>query len=99
MVWNNAEQTGYLRIHGLAVNDPSKMQYQLWINDAARPSYALVDGGVFDVHGTGEVIVPIDAKIEVFRPNLFAVTTERPGGVVVHEDSEDSKIILAAPVT
>jgi hypothetical protein len=48
-----------------------------------------VDGGVFDIAAaqkdpaTGDYIVPIDAKLKVFDPGAFAVTAERPGGVVV----------------
>ena len=45
--------------------------------------HASVDGGVFDVPSTGEVIVPITAKLRVGGATLFAVTVERPGGVVV----------------
>ena len=46
-----------------------------------------VDGGVFDVRVTdaGEVIVPIDAKLPVGEAKIFAVTKERPGGVVVSD--------------
>jgi hypothetical protein len=39
----------------------------------------LIDGGVFDAPSTGEVVVPITARLRA----LFAVTVERPGGVVV----------------
>ena len=42
-----------------------------------------MDGGVFDVSADGEVIVPIDPKLGVVDPTLFAVTIEKPGGVVV----------------
>jgi anti-sigma-K factor RskA len=42
-----------------------------------------VDGGVFDVSSDGEVIVPINARLRVSRATLFAVTVEKPGGVVV----------------
>jgi hypothetical protein len=38
---------------------------------------------VFDVSSSGEVIVPITAKLYIHRPTLFAVTVEKPGGVVV----------------
>jgi anti-sigma-K factor RskA len=58
-------------------------QYQLWIFDRQRDQAYPVDGGVFDVTSTGEVIVPIAAKLRVGDAALFAVTVERPGGVVV----------------
>ena len=46
-----------------------------------------VDGGVFDVtvNDQGEVIVPIDAKLPVGEAQIFAVTKEKPGGVVVSD--------------
>jgi hypothetical protein len=92
VVWSESRQQGYLRIRGLAVNDPSRAQYQLWIFDARRDQAHPVDGGVFDVQG-GDVIVPIHAAIRVFEPRLFAVTVERPGGVVV---SKRERIVLTA---
>ena len=68
-------------------------QYQLWIFDARRDERYPVDGGVFDAAAdTAEVIVPIDAKIEVGTPVLFAVTVEKPGGVAV---SNRKRIVLA----
>jgi hypothetical protein len=83
VVWSPSAQRGYLRFVGLAPNDPAKTQYQLWIFDRQRDQAFPVDGGVFDVSSTGEVIVPITAKLRVADATLFAVTVERPGGVVV----------------
>ncbi len=80
--WSTALQKGYMSFRGLPANDPSRTQYQLWIFDAPRGTDHPVDGGVFDV-AQGEVIVPIDAKIRVDDPSLFAVTAEQPGRVVV----------------
>ncbi|MHC5027824.1 MAG: hypothetical protein ACYTGR_13805 [Planctomycetota bacterium] len=105
VVWDNASQTGVMRFRGLAVNTPTRMQYQLWIFDAARSGltddsgtpFNAVDGGVFDVETVGQdVYVRIAAKLEVFEPELFAVTTEPPGGVVKHISDGDFKIILTA---
>ena len=31
----------------------------------------------------GEIVVAIDARLPVGKPTLFAITVERPGGVVV----------------
>jgi hypothetical protein len=83
VVWSPSTQRGFLRFVGLPPNDPTKTQYQLWIFDRQRDQAYPVDGGVFDVSSTGEVIVPITAKLRVGDATLFAVTVERPGGVVV----------------
>jgi hypothetical protein len=72
-----------MRLAGVAVNDPRLKQYQLWIFDRAQDERYPIDGGVFDVPTGGEVIVPIRAPIRVVEPYLFAVTEEKPGGVVV----------------
>jgi hypothetical protein len=86
LVWDNERQVGYMRFAGLAANDPAESQYQLWIFDAERDDRHPVDGGVFDIPRNGtEAIVPIRAKLPVGQPVLFAVTVERPGGVVVSD--------------
>lgn len=92
VVWSAARRQGYMRIRGLAANDPAAVQYQLWIFDATRDERFPVDGGVFDVT-EGEVVVPIQAKIDVREAKLFAVTIEKPGGVVV---SKRERIVLTA---
>lgn len=85
VVWNNDAQEGYMRLAGMPVNDPAVAQYQLWIVDPDRDSRP-VDGGVFDISGgTGEVVIPIDAKLGIVRPQAFAITLEQPGGVVVSD--------------
>jgi anti-sigma-K factor RskA len=94
VVWNQSRQAGYMRFVGLPVNDPLVEQYQLWIIDDDRETYP-VDGGVFDITDSGESIVPITARLTVGRPRAFAVTIERPGGVVV---SDQSRLPLLAPV-
>ncbi len=94
LVWSNDQQRGFMLFQGLERNDPSKDQYQLWIFD--RSQEHPVDGGVFDSTG-GEILIPIDAKILVKEPFQFAVTVERPGGVVV---SKRERIVsLAVPET
>ncbi len=95
VVWNTKTQTGYMRFKGLAKNDPKANQYQLWIFDGTRSDETPVDGGVFDITAEGDVVVPIDAKLPVFEPTLFAVTVERPGGVVV---SKRERIVVLAQV-
>ena len=83
VVWDPARQIGYMRFIGLARNNPAREQYQLWIFDRQRDQRYPVDGGTFDVNAEGEVVVTIHAKLPVDYPTLFAVTVERPGGVVV----------------
>lgn len=95
IVWSKSAQKGFMRFTGLAANDPKQIQYQLWIFDKSRPQETPVDGGVFDVSATGEVIVPITAKLSVDEPVLFAVTIEKPGGVVVSK--RERIVVTAAP--
>lgn len=85
VIFNPDQQAGYMKLTGLPVNDPTKEQYQLWIVDASRTGQTTdrVDGGVFDVTDAGEVIIPIDAAIRADQPVVFAITVEKPGGVVV----------------
>ena len=44
---------------------------------------------------TSEIVIPIDAKIKVQKPKMFAVTAEKPGGVVV---SPLEKVMAVAKV-
>lgn len=94
VVWSADAQKGFMRIRGLPKNDPAVRQYQLWIFDKGRPTQYPVDGGVFDV-ASGTVTVPITAKLNVGTPVLFAITVEKPGGVVV---SKREHIVLAAAI-
>ena len=93
VIWSEAKQRGYMRFVGLAANDPTQFQYQLWIFDKDRDDKFPVDGGVFDVSSTGEVIIPITARLRVSDATLFAVTIEKPGGVVV---SKRERIVVTA---
>ncbi|WP_337173645.1 anti-sigma factor [Paludisphaera sp.] len=100
LVWSNRRQRGFMRLRGVAANDPSQRQYQLWIFDRAQDERYPIDGGVFDINAPGEAVVPIHAPIRVREPYLFAVTVEKPGGVVVSD--RDPIILLgdpAAPAT
>jgi hypothetical protein len=84
VVWDPVTQRGFLRFAGLAANDPAVHQYQIWIFDAGRDKRYPVDGGVFDVPANAaEVVIPIRATLMVRKPAAFAVTVEKPGGVVV----------------
>lgn len=92
--WSPSLQTGEIRIAGLAANDPTDRQYQIWVVDGRRAAdgqqHPAIDGGVFDVPADGgEVVVPIDAKLDVFDLAAVAITSEPPGGVVKHDPELD----------
>ena len=82
VVWSNSAQSGFMRFVDMPINDPKVEQYQLWIIDPSRDDEP-IDGGVFNITSRGESIVPIQAKLTVGQPKAFAVTIEKPGGVVV----------------
>jgi anti-sigma-K factor RskA len=95
VVWDPETQTGFLHFVGLAPNDPQVHQYQLWIFDGGRDKRYPVDGGVFDVPAnSSEVVIPIRAELPIRKLAAFAVTIEKPGGVVV--SSRDHVIVLGA---
>ena len=83
ILWSDELQQGVMRFEGLPANDPSKQQYQLWIFDSNRPAETPVDGGVFDITKENSGYVAVNAKLKVAHPTLFAITIEKPGGVVV----------------
>jgi hypothetical protein len=88
VVWDPVKQRGFARFVGLKPNDPRLHQYQLWIFDGARDQRYPVDGGVFDVPAdSSEVVIPIRAALLVHDAKAFAVTVEKPGGVVVSDRS------------
>jgi hypothetical protein len=99
VVFDPVNQVGFLRFHGIPVNDPRLAQYQLWIADAGRKQPEPVDGGVFDVtpqkNADGDVIVPFRAKLQVGKAAAFVVTMEQPGGVVV---SKQERVLALAKV-
>lgn len=95
VVWSDAEQKGYMTFRGLPVNDPNLQAYQLWMFEDANLEAFPKDGGVFNVTADGEVIIPISARLRTVNPKAFAITMEKPGGVVV---STRDKIALLAPV-
>lgn len=95
IVWSDAKQAGYMRLKGLPANDGTKEAYQLWIFDETQDPETPIDGGVFNVNANGEVIIPIDAKLRAKNPKMFAITVEKPGGVV---RSDRKKIAALAKV-
>lgn len=96
VAWSGTTQNGYMVLDGLPANDPSTAQYQLWIVDLTRDEFP-VDGGVFNVADhladDGKAYVPIDAKLRVDQPAAFAITLEKPGGVV---KSNNDLLVVAA---
>ena len=94
VLWNPELEQGFMRFEGLPANDATREQYQLWIFDRRLPDATPIDGGVFDIEpGTTEIVVPIDAKLEVADAWRFAITLEPPGGVVV--SSREHLLLLA----
>ncbi|MEM9915138.1 MAG: anti-sigma factor [Planctomycetota bacterium] len=96
VAWSGKTQDGYMVFDGLPANDPAEAQYQLWIVDPTRDEFP-VDGGVFNVAdhlaADGKAYVPIDAKLRVDQPAAFALTLEKPGGVV---KSNNALLVVAA---
>lgn len=93
VVWNDDLQQGYLLLSNMPVNDPATSQYQLWVVDPERDANP-VDGGVFDIpEGETTVIIAINAKLAVNKPEAFAITREKSGGVVV---SKGPLLVVAA---
>jgi hypothetical protein len=94
VVWSGSRQRGFLRISGLAPNEPTESQYQIWIVEGGRGRP--VPGGVFDVgREAGEVIVPILPRVFVQGPTTFVVTVEKPGGAEDYGE-ERSRILARA---
>jgi anti-sigma-K factor RskA len=97
-LWNAALQRGYLRVAGVDVNNPGREQFQGWLFDSSRDKHA-VSGGVFDISAStprdaaGNYIIEIRPDLRVTSLNTFAVTIERPGGVVV---TDASRLVMAA---
>ena len=59
-------------------------------------SVEVVNGLALDIPaGKKEVLIPIDARLPITKATLFAITVEKPGGVVV---SDRKRLPLLAPV-
>jgi hypothetical protein len=95
VVWSDAKQEGYIRLRGLPPNDPTTTSYQLWIFDRSQDAETPINGGVFDVNANGELIMPIHASLRTVKPEMFAVTMEKAGGVM---RSKREKIAALAKV-
>lgn len=100
VVWNQERQEGYMELSGLPANDPQQYQYQLWILDKGRSHPEPLDGGIFDVTESENVVIPVRNALPVRQPTLFAVTREPPGGVVVSEAGKRSEfLVVMTPVS
>lgn len=95
VVWSNAQQTGYVRLRDMPVLDAGKEIYQLWIIDDERDKKTPVSGGLFNVSGTGEIIIPINAQLRIIKPKQFAISKEKSGGVVV---TKPDRIVAVAKI-
>jgi len=95
VVWSDSKQQGYMRFHGLPANDATKTCYQLWIFDKTQDEATPNIGGIFDVSSNGDLILPIHASLHAESPQMFALTIERHGGVMV---SKREKIAALAKV-
>jgi hypothetical protein len=97
LVWSDREQAGVVRVTGLAVNDPTRTQYQLWIFDSGRDGRYPVDGGVFDVTSQSiEQVVAVRPRLPITRARRFEITLEPAGGAVV---STREQVVLAAALS
>lgn len=91
--WSESAQKGYMTFEGLAVNNPTVEQYQLWIIDE-RGMDQRISGAIFNADAQGRVVVEIDPAIEVHNAAAFAVTIEKPEGVWVSDMSR--RVVIAA---
>lgn len=96
VVWSDEKQAGYMKLRNLPKNDKNSSTYQLWVFEENQGDKTPIDGGTFDVDADGDVIIPIDAKLKAKNPAMFAITIEKPGGVVV---SDRKKIAALAKVS
>ena len=95
-IWDSKTQQGYMKLTGFDVNDPTVSQLQLWIFDEKDfTKDTPIDGGVFNITSKNEVLIPIKPNLKVGNPHLFAITVERPGGVM---KSERKKLIFKGSV-
>ena len=95
VVWSDSKQEGYMRFRNLPKNDVNVYTYQLWIFDETQDPKTPIDGGIFDVNADGEIVIPIDAKLRARGAKAFAITMEKPGGVMV---SGRKQLVSLAPV-
>ena len=86
-----------MRFKNLPKNDTNAYTYQLWIFDETQSDKTPIDGGTFDVNADGEIVVPIDARLKARGAKAFAITMEKPGGVVVSDRKQVPAIASVKP--
>ena len=91
--WSDQQQTGFMALKGLEVNDPQQKQYQVWIYDTDTKQRRPVNGGVFNVPKKGRYVVPIAPLSPVNKAVQFSITAEQPGGVEVSEQRNAPTVI------
>jgi len=100
VIWNDRQQTGFIKFKGVKPNDPAIEQFQLWVFDkkhGAIPTTA----GVFDVRTAdatatdGEYIIEIKPALNVANAEMFAISVEKPGGSMSPNTSD---LVMTAPV-
>ena len=91
--WSDQQQTGFMALKGLEVNDPQQKQYQVWIYDTDTKEQRPVNGGVFNVPKKGRYVVPIAPLSPVKKAVQFSITAEQPGGVDVSEQRNAPTVI------
>jgi len=97
VVWSDKMQEGYMRFKNLPKNDTNAYTYQLWIFDETQNEKTPIDGGTFDVNADDEIVVPIDARLKARGAKAFAITMEKPGGVVVSDRKQVPAIASVKP--
>jgi len=78
--WSDSQQSGFVTLSGLEVNDPDQFQYQVWTIDANQ-KYP-VTCGVFNVVDQNRTVIRLRPNLKIKKAVQFMVTQERPGGVV-----------------
>jgi len=99
VVYSSDRQQGCMRLRGLPRLNADEAVYQLWIADGRREG-SPVDAGLFEVTGvatgdpSADVYIAFKPKLSIGLPVVFAITREKPGGVVV---SKQTPLLVAKP--
>lgn len=93
--WNTTTQEGVLVLSNFPANDPTDFQYQLWVIDPLRDADFPIDAGVFNVTQGAEgdeLRIEFEPRLPVLLPQAFAITTEKPGGVVKSRNASPAMV-------
>jgi len=94
-LWSDSQQKGFVTFSGLAVNDPERFQYQVWIFDKKVNQKYPVSGGVFNVVDKRQSVIVLLPQLRISKAVQFMVTQERPGGV---DASSRDNIVTTATI-